>query len=62
MNQNIEFPPLAENPPSNAVTHIITPLKVGDLNINITSRFYPKKSLSEILFSVVSMRLKEKLA
>jgi len=62
MNQNIEFPPLAKTPPSNAVTHIITPLKVGDLNINITSRFYPKKSLSEILFSVVSMRFKEKLA
>ena len=35
-------------------------MKIGNLRVNIRSRFYPKKSLCDIMFSIASARLKEK--
>jgi len=40
----------------------ITVLKINDVNIHIKNSFYPDKNLYDILFSLVSTRLKEKLA
>ena len=39
-----------------------TVLKINDVNIHIKNSFYPDKNLYDILFSLVSTRLKEKLA
>ena len=37
-------------------------LKINNLTINVKSRFDSEKSLDDILFSIASMRLKEKIA
>jgi hypothetical protein len=37
-------------------------LKIGDLRVNINSAFIPKKSLHDILYTIASVRLKEKSA
>jgi hypothetical protein len=34
--------------------------KINNLTVNVNSRFYPKKNLSDIMFSIASARLKEK--
>ena len=39
---------------------IVTKRKIGNITVNVRSNFYPEKSLSDILFSIVSARLKEK--
>lgn len=40
----------------------ITVVKVGDTNVHVKSNFYPKKTLYDILLSIVNTRLKEKSA
>jgi len=35
-------------------------IKIGNLRININSSFYPAKKLDDILFSIVTSKLKEK--
>jgi len=35
---------------------------IGNLIVNVKSCFYPEKNLSDILFAIISMRLKEKSA
>ncbi len=37
-------------------------LKVNNLNVHVTSRFYPQKNLYDILFAIANTRLKEKPA
>ena len=39
-----------------------TSLKINNLNVHVTSCFYPEKKLYDILFSIANTRLKEKPA
>lgn len=48
--------------PYNNVVYIIPSLKDGELKANVSSNFYPNKSLYDILLSIASVRLKEKFA
>ena len=43
----------------NNVTQATSSLKIGLLNVHVTSRFYPKKLLPDIMYSIASTRLKE---
>jgi len=42
--------------------YISSSVKIKNMTVNIKSCFYPEKSLYEILFSIVSTKLKEKSA
>jgi hypothetical protein len=48
--------------PNNDASYRTNVLRVGDLNVRVKNRFYPDKSLYDILFSIVNLRLKEKSA
>ncbi|MCL1858743.1 MAG: hypothetical protein FWF92_05870 [Oscillospiraceae bacterium] len=37
-------------------------LKIKNLTVNVKSYFYPEKNLYDILFSIISTKLKEKSA
>ena len=37
-------------------------LKIKNMTVNVKSSFYPEKNLYDILFSIVSAKLKEKSA
>ncbi len=39
-----------------------TSLKINDLNVHLTSCFYPQKNLYDILFSIANIRLKKQPA
>jgi hypothetical protein len=43
-----------------AYEYKISSLKINNLTVNVKSRFYHEKSLDDILFSIASLKLKEK--
>ena len=42
--------------------YMIRSVKINNITVNVKSYFFPKKDLSDILFSIVCTQLKEKSA
>jgi len=51
-----------QSPLPNELTYQDSSLKFGALRVNVKSFFYAEKSLYDILYSLVSVKLKEKSA
>ena len=50
-----------EKKPANCEVKTST-VKVGEITVNVTSRFISEKNLNEIMYVIVNMSLKEKSA